>query len=90
MCAPSRISEILALPADCEIVEQDKDGVEHYGLRFYSGKGYGADIKWIPTVMVPVAQKAVSRLRRLSANARAIALWHEKIQLFLDYLPAQM
>ncbi|QJU38550.1 DNA-binding protein [Serratia marcescens] len=78
MCAPSRISEILALPADCEIVEQDKDGVEHYGLRFYSGKGYGADIKWIPTVMVPVAQKAVSRLRRLSANARAIALWHEK------------
>lgn len=78
MCAPSRISEILALPADCEIVEQDKDGVEHYGLRFYSGKGYGADIKWIPTVMVPVAQKAVARLRRLSANARAVAAWHEE------------
>lgn len=77
MCAPSRISEILALPADCEIVEQDKGGAEHYGLRFYSGKGYGADIKWIPSIMVPVAQKAVARLRRLSANARAIALWHE-------------
>ncbi|MGF6565624.1 DNA-binding protein [Kosakonia cowanii] len=78
MCAPSRISEILALPVDCEIIEQDKDGVEHYGLRFYSGKGYGADIKWIPTVMVPVAQKAVSRLRKLSANARSVAAWHEK------------
>lgn len=78
MCAPSRISEIIALPEDCEIIEKDKDGVEHYGLRFYSVKGYGADIKWIPSVMVSVAQKAVARLRRLSANARAIALWHEK------------
>ncbi|HBK4691817.1 TPA: DNA-binding protein [Serratia marcescens] len=78
MCAPSRVSEILALPADCEITEQDKDGVEHYGLRFFSVKGYGADIKWIPTTMVPVAQKAVQRLRRISANARSIALWYEK------------
>ncbi|MCM4492662.1 hypothetical protein MMQ67_26650, partial [Escherichia coli] len=28
MCAPSRISEILALPADCEITECDGKGIQ--------------------------------------------------------------
>ncbi|WP_174871278.1 DNA-binding protein [Pectobacterium polaris] len=73
MCSPSRISEILALPADCETTQKDKNGVDCYGLRFYSVKGYGATIKWVPDVMVPVARKAVSRLRSLSENARSIA-----------------
>lgn len=76
MCSPSRISEILALPADCEITRKDSHGVECYGLRFYAVKGGGATIKWIPDVMVPVA-KAVSRLRRLSENARSLARWYE-------------
>lgn len=66
MCAPSRISEILALPCDCEITETDSNGVERYGLRFYSLKGYGADIKWIPDVMVPAAVRAIERLKKLS------------------------
>ncbi len=62
MCSPSRASEILALPADCEITRKDRNGVERYGLRYYAAKGGGATIKWIPDVMIPVAQKAVSRL----------------------------
>ncbi|GKV95459.1 DNA-binding protein [Pectobacterium aroidearum] len=78
MCSPSRISEILALPADCEITRKDKNGVERYGLRFHAGKGYGATIKWVPDVMVPVARKAVSRLRSLSENARSVARRAEK------------
>ncbi|HDL7857636.1 TPA: DNA-binding protein [Yersinia enterocolitica] len=77
MCAPSRASEILALPADCEITRNDKNGIERYGLRFFSVKGYGATIKWIPDVMVPVARRAISRLRRLSENARSLAKWYE-------------
>ncbi|EFG7434109.1 TPA: DNA-binding protein [Escherichia coli] len=77
MCSPSRASEILALRADCEITRNDKNGVERYGLRFYSVKGYGATIKWIPDVIVPVARKAISRLRRLSENARTLAGWYE-------------
>ncbi|ELS3760202.1 DNA-binding protein, partial [Salmonella enterica] len=40
MCAPGRISEILSLPADCEITEKDDKGIERYGLRFFSAKGY--------------------------------------------------
>lgn len=69
-CAPARISEILSLPEDCEILEEDSTGTLRYGLRFFSVKGYAGDIKWIPTEMVPVAQKAIQRLRNLSEQAR--------------------
>ncbi|WHQ76488.1 DNA-binding protein [Pantoea sp. Lij88] len=73
MCAPGRISEILSLAADCEITEHDENGIERYGLRFFSAKGYAGDIKWIPTVMVPVAKKAIARLRKLSTHPRFVA-----------------
>lgn len=73
-CAPSRISEILALPADCEILENDCKGITRYGLRFFSGKGYAGDIKWIPTDMIPVAQTAIRRLRSLSNDSRTLAV----------------
>ncbi|HFT3433950.1 TPA: DNA-binding protein [Klebsiella variicola] len=73
MCAPGRISEILSLPADCEINEKDDEGIERYGLRFFSGKGYAGDIKWIPTVMIPVAKRAIDRLKKLSNHARSVA-----------------
>lgn len=78
MCSPSRASEILALPADCEITRKDRNGVERYGLRYYAAKGGGATIKWIPDVMIPVAQKAVLRLLKLSENARSLARWCER------------
>jgi len=73
MCAPSRISEILSLPEDCEILEEDSMGVQRYGLRFFSAKGYEGNIKWVPTTMIPVAKKAIERLRCLSKNARELA-----------------
>lgn len=71
MCAPSRITEILSLRADCEIVEKNREGKECYGLRFYSLKGFGANIKWIPEIMVPTAKLAIKRLLKLSENSRA-------------------
>jgi hypothetical protein len=77
MSAPSRISEVLALPVDCEVIERDRDGVERYGWRFFSGKGFEGDIKWIPTTMVPVAKEAVRRLSLLSEHARQLAKWIE-------------
>lgn len=77
MSAPSRITEVLALPVDCEITEIDRDGVERYGWRFFAGKGFEGDIKWIPSEMVSVAKEAVSRQTKLSANARALAAWVE-------------
>lgn len=78
MSAPSRISEVLALPVDCEVTERDREGVEHYGWRFFSGKGFEGDIKWIPTTMVPIAKEAIRRLTRLSEGARRLAKWIEE------------
>lgn len=78
MSAPSRISEILALPIDCEVTEKDSKGIERYGWRFYAGKGYGGDIKWIPTVMVETAKTTVKRAKGLSFEARKLAKWIEE------------
>lgn len=77
MSAPSRISEVLALPADCEVFETDCENLERYGWRFFAGKGYEGDIKWIPTVMVGVAKTAIARIKMLSENARQLAKWIE-------------
>lgn len=77
MCAPSRISEVLTLPVDCEVEEKDKNGDLQYGWRFWSGKGFGSDIKWIPSVMVPVAKEAIARVKKLTEAARKLARWIE-------------
>ncbi|TDX15109.1 hypothetical protein EDF88_3546 [Buttiauxella sp. BIGb0552] len=78
MSAPSRITEVLSLPVDCEVFETDREGIERYGWRFFAGKGYEGDIKWIPTVMVDVAKTAIGRAKRLSENARNLAKWIEQ------------
>ena len=78
MCAPSRISEILTLPVNCEVEEYDKDEVLQYGWRFWSGKGFGGDIKWIPSEMVPIAREAISRVKMLTEPARQLAKWIER------------
>lgn len=78
MSAPSRISEVLSLPVDCEVEEEDSEGTVRYGWRFFAGKGFEGDIKWIPTTMVSVAKEAVKRLERLSQNSRQLAAWVEE------------
>ena len=77
MCAPSRISEILELPLDCEVEIPDSKGVVQYGWRFYSGKGFEGDIKWIPEVMVPIAKEAIRRIRTITDEPRRLAAWIE-------------
>ena len=77
MCAPSRISEILALRADCEVYEDDKDGIEQYGWRFQPGKGGISEVKWIPATMVEVAKTAIARITHISEDARKLAKFYE-------------
>lgn len=77
MSAPSRISEVLDMPVDCEVEETDSRGKVRYGWRFYSGKGFGANIKWIPTEMVGIAKEAVRRITELTAESRKLAKWIE-------------
>lgn len=77
MCAPSRISEVQDLPVNCLHRETDSKGIERLGLRFYAGKGYGSDIKWIPTALKDIAIEAVHRLTELSEEGRKLATWYE-------------
>lgn len=75
MCVPSRVHEIVLLPVDLEVTEHDTHGRERYGWRYYAGKGYGWDVKWVPETMVAVAKEAVRRIRALTEPARALARW---------------
>lgn len=77
LCAPSRISEILTLPVDCEVWQTKRDGAKAYGWRFQPGKGGTPYIKWIPDSMISIAQEAISRVRNLTNEARKIAKWYE-------------
>lgn len=78
LCAPCRIDEILSLPVDCEVEESKRNGEVAYGWRFIAGKGYGAQIKWIPDVMVDLAKEAIGRVKNITEEARKVADWYEK------------
>lgn len=78
MCAPSRISEVDDLPLNCLHWGTDDEGVKRLGLRFYAGKGYESDIKWVSSGFVEIAKEAVRRLTELSAPGRALASWLEE------------
>ncbi len=53
--------------------EAFKETEEQIGIRWFSGKGYGYENKWIPSVMNPVVKVAIERLLKLSEGARAFA-----------------
>ncbi|EPC3544297.1 hypothetical protein ACRZCT_003959 [Aeromonas hydrophila] len=84
MAAPARGSELFYLKADCIEVAKDAKGKDQLGLRWFSGKGYGYEVEWVPECMWDVVKEAVARLRNLSADARSFAkLVEEKI----NFLP---
>lgn len=72
LCAPSRINEIMELHVNCLTVLKDSDNVERPCLRFFSEKGFGFNMKWLPNCMYPVAKEAINRLKDTSKNARAV------------------
>lgn len=71
-CAPARISEVLALPVDCDVVLDPGDGYQA-GLRYWPRKGGAPQVKFVPKAMVPVAQEALERLKRHTESARQLA-----------------
>lgn len=73
LAAPSRGSEIFCLPVDCVYKTTDRDGNRAVGLRWFSAKGYGHNVEWIPDVMVNSVIEAVNRLRNLTKEARKAA-----------------
>ena len=73
MFAPSRISEVLALPVNCILWAENPKGERQMYLPCRAAKGGGATKKWVPSVMQDVVEEAVARLTRIGAPARAAA-----------------
>ncbi len=87
LAAPERASELFFLKHNC-IYEEEvqafsksslglvKDGSnveEVLGIRWYAQKGYGYDIKYIPSVMIPMVKRAIERLIKMSEKPRHLA-----------------
>lgn len=88
--APSRISEAVLLPFDCEVNEipgSAQTGM--YGLRWRPAKGAAPMVKWVVSSMHGVVREAVARLKKLSAEGLALARWYEAHPTQL-YLPTHL
>jgi hypothetical protein len=77
LCAPARASEIFYLKTECLHYDKDSNKKNAVGFNWYSGKGYGHEVEWIPDVMEPVAKKAVERIISISKSARE---WAKKME----------
>lgn len=69
-CAPLRKTEMLSITPENAEVWQATDGTQHYGWRYKSTKSLmnnseNNNIILIPDSLVPIAQKAIIRLREL-------------------------
>ena len=78
MSNPSRISEILTLPYDCEVEKKTPDGNLAYGLRYSPAKGAESMIKWIPDTMIEATKLAISKIKAETDHARKVAKWYEE------------
>jgi hypothetical protein len=83
MAAPARGSELFYLKADCIELAKDANGKNQLGLRWFSGKGFGHEVEWVPECMWDVVKEAVERLQNLSSGARAFAKSVEEKAYFL-------
>jgi hypothetical protein len=81
LCAPARASELFYLKSDCLHYDKDSDKKQAVGYKWYSGKGFGHEVEWIPEVMVPTAEKAIERLKAISKPSRE---WAEKMEKVVE------
>ncbi len=85
LCAPARASEVFYLKDDCLHYDTDSKQKPVVGFKWYSGKGFGHEVEWIPEVMVPTAEKVVERLTAMSKPARE---WAEKMEQVVEAVNA--
>jgi len=77
--APSRISELLELPANCLIKEWNQTAQKNeLMLRFHAKKGGGFMKKAVPEVIASVTEEAVSRLLEITEGPRKLAKFLEE------------
>lgn len=78
-CAPDRINEVLHLEVECEVNRKiPSTGEMAYGLRWRPSKGAEPMVKWIVKSMSDVLREALSNIRKLTEQARALASWCEE------------
>ena len=76
LAAPSRISEVLLLPVNCEITQ--KTSIESRVLmRWWPSKGGPPMVKPVYSGMSDVVSRAITNLKTISEPARKIAAWYE-------------
>lgn len=73
LAAPARASELFYLKADCLHEDVDCQGNKALGIKWYSGKGYGYEVEWVPSAMEETVREAIRRLQKLSDSARNFA-----------------
>ncbi len=70
--APFRISQALALYVDCETTERRNNGEPAYGLLAPSSKLADIHTKWVPTVMWPIVQESLRRIRGMTDEGMVV------------------
>jgi hypothetical protein len=81
MSAPWRINELLNLLKDCvrrQRLSGHTDATEAFGFAYGGSKGADDAIKWIPSAMVEIAERAMDDIIRITRPARDIAIWMER------------
>lgn len=76
-CAPERVNEVVRLTRNC-VEKGDGRFVGQVGLRWAGSKGANDTIKWLPKVMIPVAEQAIANLLSVSRPAQEVAEWYTK------------
>jgi len=71
-CVPARIEEILDLPVNCDVL-LDPGSDYRAGLRWWPKKGGAPQVKWVPDAMIPIARKALQRIKIHTSPARGLA-----------------
>ena len=96
LAAPERASELFFLKYNCIHEEEvqklsksslglvaDSSNIEEvFGIRWYAQKNYGYDIKYIPSVMISTAKRAIERLIKMSEKPRHLAYLLETTDKF--------
>ncbi|HZL38927.1 MAG TPA: hypothetical protein VFC45_01450 [Pseudolabrys sp.] len=80
VCAPWRINDALNVQVDCdrrETVTTEGGPQERLGFAYRGSKGVTASIKWIPSEMKEMAERALADIRRITEPARTVARFME-------------
>lgn len=81
-CAPVRINEVLWMKADCRRTDRTRrkktgEEVEYLGYAYDGSKRAPDSTKWIPSVMMDIADRALTDIKRITEPYRQIARWME-------------